>query len=422
MYNVQICSLLVSLLGVASIAQELGDITIYNSSNSGLNYNDIKCLEFDDLNNLWIGTENGLNIFNESSNSWINVDSNLLQSYTATALEWNQYNEPANMLIGTPNGIKSVSWAGEFSTNISEWDWIHNVGDKCAPNNGLINSILINYNTSKLWSGSTDGLCVENLGDEGSWLIQNTENGFYSSNITNIVQNNSTGLIGIGTINGGLITYEEEFNIYYTSNSNILDNSVFDVVFDQNNNIIICTPQAGLGVLTANGSWIWFNTINSNLPTNSLQNIAVDNNNNLWITTLENGLIHYINNNFYHYNTNNSALPDDKINCLKFSPFNDLWLGTESQGLVKIEIPTTSLDKEKTSCIQIWPSIFYDTINTQLEKASKIYILNMQGQIIDNYNFKAGYHNIHTNKYKSGIYVIIVESDNDRTIKKLIKP
>ena len=149
-------------------------------------------------------------------------------------------------------------------------------------------------------------------------------------------------MVAIGTMNGGLVTYDQEFNIYYSSNSDILDNTVFDVVFDQNNNIIICTPQAGLGVLTENGSWVWFNTVNSTLPTNSLKNIVVDNNNNLWITTLENGLIHYKDNTFYNYTMANSDLPDNKINFLKFGPNNHLWLGTDAAGLVKINTPIVS--------------------------------------------------------------------------------
>ena len=80
--------------------------------------------------------------------------------------------------------------------------------------------------------------------------------------------------------------------------------------------------------------------------TNSLKKVAVDNNNNLWITTLENGLIHYKDNNFYNYTTENSNLPDNKINCLKFGPDNHLWLGTDTAGLVKINTPIPAIIRE----------------------------------------------------------------------------
>ena len=129
-------------------------------------------------------------------------------------------------------------------------------------------------------------------------------------------------MIAIGTMNGGLVTYSDDlFNIYYSTNSDILDNSILDVTFDNNNNVIMCTPQAGMGVFTQNGSCIWFNTINSELPTNSLKNVVVDSNNNLWITTLEDGLIQYKNNTFYTYNTENSNLPDNQINTISICGF-----------------------------------------------------------------------------------------------------
>ena len=254
---------LIYLISLNVFAQNLGEITIYNTSNSGLTYNQVNCLEFSDDSTLWIGTQNKLNIL-ENSTDWWSVDANttgsMLGSNIIKSLEWTESTSPPTMFIGTTNGITT--------TTLDSWD--DNYGWSCDPNNGIINTLLYN---DKLWAGSTDGLCVEGIGGEGEWLLKNTENGFYSNNITSIKNNNTNTSVAIGTMNGGLVIYENDFQIYYTSNSDILDNTVLDVAFDQNNNIIICTPQAGLGVLTENGSWIWFNTINSTLPSNSLKNV-----------------------------------------------------------------------------------------------------------------------------------------------------
>jgi len=222
-------------------------------------------------------------------------------------------------------------------------------------------------------------------------------------------------------MNGGLITYNNEFNIYYSSNSDILDNTVLDLAFDQNNNIILCTPQAGLGVFTQSGSWIWFNTINSDLPTNSLQNLVVDNNNNFWITTLEDGLIQYVNNTFYHYTTDNSELPDNSINCLKIGPDNHLWLGTETAGVVKINTPETSIIEQNNQSTHIWPNTFNNNISIQLDKYSMITIVNPRGQLIATYKFNPGFNNINTTNYMSGLYLMMIESQGHRSIQKMIK-
>ncbi|MBE37268.1 MAG: hypothetical protein CMP50_01185 [Flavobacteriales bacterium] len=420
---------LIILLGITLPAQELGEMTIYNTDNSGLTYNQINCIEFDGENRLWAGTEDGLSIFNEFNNNWDNVYQKSpnsttpwsgLKSNTITSLEWD--NEQT-MFIGTPTGITDVWWeTGNFGNNGQEANWSLNFGNSCIPNNGIITTILHNNNSSQIWAGSTDGLCIEGLGPEGSWLMQNTKTGFYSNNITDINQSITNDMIAIGTMNGGLITYSDEFNIYYSSNSDILDNTVLDVVFDQNNNIIICTPQAGLGVLTENGSWIWFNTINSDLPTNSLRNIIVDNNNNLWITTLENGLVHYKDNVFYNYTTENSDLPDNNINCLKIGPNNHLWLGTDTAGIVKISNPGILIDEVKKISSNIWPSIFKDAINIQSEKDAIINIINQQGKLVSRTKCKDGINIINTSNYKPSLYLIMVEYKTHISINKIIKP
>ena len=66
---------LIYLISLNVFAQNLGEITIYNTSNSGLTYNQVNCLEFSDDSTLWVGTQNKLNIL-ENSTDWWSVDAN----------------------------------------------------------------------------------------------------------------------------------------------------------------------------------------------------------------------------------------------------------------------------------------------------------------------------------------------------------
>ena len=59
----KLSSILALLLGLNTFGQNVNDIEIYNASNSGLNYNQINTIEFDNQNRLWVGTPNGLSIF-----------------------------------------------------------------------------------------------------------------------------------------------------------------------------------------------------------------------------------------------------------------------------------------------------------------------------------------------------------------------
>ena len=410
---------LMFLLSEGMFAQELNDVITYDTDNSELIFNQINCIEFDNYNRIWIGTENGLDIFEEENNNWVHLNKtntpwSNLPTNQIKSFEW--ANEISSMLIGTSEGIV------QYIDNGDEWIgnniWTPSFGESCNPNNSIINCLFYN---DGVWSGSSDGLCIQYFGPEGNWLQLNNEEKFYSNNITSIRNNPNNDIIGIGTMNGGLIIYDGEFNVYYSSNSNILDNSVLDLVFDQNNNTIICTPQAGLGILTEEGSWVWLNNLNSEIANNSLKNITVDNNNNLWITTLENGLIHYKNNTFYNYNTENSNLPDNKINCLKFGPNNNLWLGTNNSGLVKINNPTLNDTEEETKKNHIFPTIFKSIINIELKNNATIHIMNQQGKLLKNLQLDSGLNQISTTHYNTGIYFILIESKDYTTVEKVIK-
>ena len=407
---------LIPLLTLNISGQELGELVIYNTNNSNLIYNQINCLEFDDSNNLWVGTEDGLNIFNEFNNNWVNYNNNnnwsSLLNVPIRCIEWS----PEGLLLGTDNGIIEVE---SYNNNIL---WCEEYEPPCPPTNGVISTLMFD-NNNQLWAGTTDGLCIENIRAEGSWLIHNTNTKFNSNNITQIKHNPNNNMIAIGTMNGGLVTYSDDlFNIYYSTNSDILDNSILDVTFDNNNNVIMCTPQAGMGVFTQNGSWIWFNTINSELPTNSLKNVVVDSNNNLWITTLEDGLIQYKNNTFYTYNTENSDLPDNQINTITCDIDNNLWLGTNSSGLIKVlNSELNTYEDSKQSILNISTNYGEQEVNIKIQTESTLSILNNTGQLIIHNLLQPGSHNINTNNYTTGLYLLVIKNNDSQKVFKIVK-
>ena len=403
------------MLSYYSLAQQIDDYILYNTSNSELIYDEINCLEFDSYGNLWVGTSNGISIYTESTDSWNNIiNQQLIDNTPLNSFIQSIESAPENIFIGTSNGLAHIYFA---DGNLNNPVWNNSYDTTCINDNN-IRAMLWN---ESLWVGTTGGLCVEGAGPEGTWLMGNTNTGFYSNNITSIKKNNSNNLIAIGTMNGGLVTFDNTFNIYYNSNSDILDNTVWDVAFDQNNNIILCTPQAGMGVLIENGSWLWFNTVNSNISTNSLTKVIVDINNNVWMSSLESGLIKYSNNNFYNYNTYNSNIPDNIITSLTIGPDNNLWLGTKSQGLMKINIIESSIRDDEIKEIDLLiPTIFKDYISIESHFCGELSIFNQQGKLIHSNPLKRN-NKINTEVYAPGLYIFIIRSDNYITIKKSIK-
>ena len=213
------------------IAQNLGEITIYNTENSGLSYNQIHSLEFDQEERLWIGTEDGLSIFSPNLDNWtVFTEDTVFSTLKSSIIKSLHYKNENTMFIGTSNGLNNVSWENSITNTYDFWinqSWSYNETEEsdtlCDIAEGIVNSIL---HYDNLWIGTNDGLCVENYGLDNGWLIHNSETSFYSSNITCIKKNINTDLIAIGTVNGGLILYDGDWNIYHSSNSPILDNTI----------------------------------------------------------------------------------------------------------------------------------------------------------------------------------------------------
>lgn len=408
------------LIGLVCFSQNINVVDVFSSENSPIIYDDINCLELDSYNQIWAGTSQGLSIFNFENNEWYNFDSNLSidpwcceNNLEIMSLEW--ADEINTMFVGTNIGIISYSNSSS-DISFSEDNWEINIGGECSANNNIINTILYD---DRIWAGGTDGLCVQFFQGKEEWTLFNTQTGFFSNNYKSIKKNNNSGLIGIGTMNGGLITYSGEFINYYSENSGILDNSILDLAFDLNDNIIVTSPQAGLGILTNTGNWIWLNTVNSNIISNSLKNVIVDGNNSVWITTLQDGISQYYNNNFYNYNTDNSSLIDNEINCLIVDNEENLWLGTKNSGLIRIETFYSNISEESVDEYQI--NFKKNKISITSQSCGHLNIFDISGKLVHNHDFLAGESEISTQVMKPGFYLFKIIIKGSVSTKKFIK-
>ena len=103
-----------------------------------------------------------------------------------------------------------------------------------------------------------------------------------SNHITKILKHPSNETVFFGTLNGGLVTYNNDFTFYNNDNSQLLDNTIRDLFFDENENLIMTTTFAGLGVWSSTNFWTWLNSqTNPSLPffINSLDELVIDNEN-----------------------------------------------------------------------------------------------------------------------------------------------
>ena len=389
----------------------------FNTSNSNIPYNQVNSIEFGSSFNssgdIFVGTSFGLGILNIDN---ANFPNNTWSTFNEvpdpnTGLIGNeiiniQKNNSGDIWICTTNGISILEYNSSIEDTANEnWEY-YNTDNSSIPSN-MAKSILFDE-SNKIWIGTTSGLAII---ENDSWYVQTFETeGIYSNNIKKIIQNPSDQKIYLGTLNGGLYTWENnEFYYWNNTNSGLIDNTINDFIFDSNNNLIITSPSAGLEVQTSEGNWLQFNTsTNPELPffINSLQNVIIDNNNNLWISTMENGLIKYVDNNWTFYNEENSGLPDDKINCLKYDNINNtLWIGTDTQGIVMLDLNTLN-NLESLEEFNFNPYFIDDFLNLNLEDSGLISIYNISGNLMFQSLKNKSEKSVRTNKLKAGNYII----------------
>ena len=168
----------------------------------------------------------------------------------------------------------------------------------------------------------------EELRDTSEWVdYQVFNSGIQSNSLTAIAVDNNN-IKWIGTLDKGLIKYNEvNFINYSTLNSLIPANAINCISIDHQNRVWIGTNE-GIGVYDGS-SWIIYNTDNSGLSANFINVIRFDEIGNTWIGTSAN---------FVKFDGINWTLFDDPLGRDWIEDFyledqNKIWLGTKSNGI-----------------------------------------------------------------------------------------
>jgi signal transduction histidine kinase/ligand-binding sensor domain-containing protein/DNA-binding response OmpR family regulator len=277
--------------GILSFDPELNSIVPFESDVIGENnLNNIRQLVYDNEDNLWIGTYNGLGIFNQ------NKEFIFLQ---------NKLNEPGSL---SKNSVKTLFkdkkesiWIGTYYGGINIWDK-SNTNFKAIQRKS--------YNT---------GLNYEVV----SSIEKHKDNIYF------------------GTEGGGL-------NIYNTSNENftyinadnspkLSNNNIKDLYLSKDNLMWIGTLNSGINILNLSTNTFEDDFISEDLK-NELKDIGVysmvgDDQNNMWFGTFGKGLLKYnlIDKSIisYNYNEGLNSLSSNLIRTLFLDDKNNLWIGTE---------------------------------------------------------------------------------------------
>lgn len=219
-------------------------------------------------------------------------------------------------------------------------------------------------------SGKTNSYS-QTLRDTSVWVDYQVYNSGIQSNSLTAITVDHHNVKWIGTLEKGLIKYDEvSFINYNTANSPIPDNRINCISVDQQNRIWVGT-DFGIGIFDGSG-WTIYNRNNSGLTSELTNTIKFDNNGNAWIGTSGN-LVKFDGINWSVYE---QPQGNDWINDIYIENDNKLYLGTKMDGIYIFENETfswvrwwdyhyctmtvTSIDKDQSN--EIWFCFLSDTI------------------------------------------------------------
>jgi len=283
-----------------------------------------------DRQNIWVGTRNGVNVFNKATRSFSGyrhnaTDPNSLSHNTV----WNFMKDDAgNIWMATyAGGINIYSPANSNFLNIGE-----KVNSNVGLNEPLVNAILPARNQDALWVG-TDGGGLNYIDRKANAVDVITVKDKPSKRFSDIVKAlafDSAGNVLAGTLEGLAIVNAKDrklkyFNFYKDPSSAIRINALLA----EKDGIWVGTEQNGLKFINNNGTYTSFTKSKTNALNDNYINALVKSNGQLWIGT-PSGLNCYdaLGKRFLSFHPQTGGIASNVILSLYNDRANKLWVGT----------------------------------------------------------------------------------------------
>jgi ligand-binding sensor domain-containing protein len=302
-------------------------------------------------NKLWIGTAQGLCIYDREHDNFINVDSidgnlNYLNNRYITDLEFDSH---GNLWIGTHEGGINI-----YDPVRQEFSYIVDPPQAgIMPSTNFIN-VLLNMGDT-MWCASKGGLLLYDTRTKKR-LPLNSLNRFSDAQISSIVREKSGDLL-IATVMGKITKVVQRDGKYsfreLLSGTELGEgaNRVLTMCLDHRSNILIGGENSGYNFLEKpNYTLHRFPADEGNakrLPTNAIQTIYADDLGLIWIGTLNNGVF-IVDNNDRKFETSelsagNPPFENEDVRSFAEDRIGNIWVASYGVGLGKINATTNVL-------------------------------------------------------------------------------
>jgi signal transduction histidine kinase/ligand-binding sensor domain-containing protein/DNA-binding response OmpR family regulator len=294
----------------------------------------------DSKKRVWIGTNNGLALFNKAAGRFTVFRKNsrpgsLSNNVISTITEINN-----EIWIGTSSGIDILDNQNEIIENSDKIRFSHipALDNQTGLSHPIINSIMQDC-FNNIWIGTVGG-GVNFLSGKSDYFhtLSYTPTGKSTGLNSKIVLGlctDSNGLLWVGTEGGGVDVFKNGMKVrnYGSENKSFTDNRITAVLKDSKNNIW-CGIYDGT-ILCYNASGHQFNKITGfNTDGIQIRCFCEDQNHSIWIGTNK-GLHLYntVTGEKRSYYSSNSGLPENVIRSLSTDQYGRIWVGTLGSGV-----------------------------------------------------------------------------------------
>lgn len=294
---------------------------------------------------LWIGTENGLNLYDRKQNKFypINFNEKNKDTKRSNIVYSLLLDEKNNLWVGTDGGglyCLSFSDSNYLKKNYSLKHYT-TLSKNGRLNNDVIKSI-VQFNDLLLIGTANGGMCTLNRSTEVVKYfddLQDNSNFINSKNVNKIVLDNNKRKAYVATEEGVVVIRTNDMSVVRTIRSadGLADNNIQSLLVDREGNLWIGTVSSGLNKLNTSTGRIshYFNQPSNphSLVDNRIIYLYEDNAGVIWVGT-NNGVNKFdrIKQNFTtfrHIENNPASLASSNIWSLYEDENNVFWVGTD---------------------------------------------------------------------------------------------
>lgn len=395
------------------VALQLGAQTITNyTTTDGLMDNFVECINVDVDDNIWFGTSVGFQKYDPSTPDWTNFD---IANYP------DMVSNSIKQLNSTLNAI----WIGsDYGINI----WNEPVLTTYNSTNGLasnqVKSIDVKDNSpDDIWIGTNQG--VSHF-DGSSWISYSTPDLHWSG--VNATAFDSNGDKWFASPIGGITHFDgTTFTSYDTSNG-LLSQYVTALLIDDQDNKWVGT-SSGMSVLDASNTSFTQHTRMYIMPPpdtlNPVVDIAMDSHGRIWTAIYVGylavgGVAMWDGNQWIDFDVTDGLVgPNVKGLAIDFQ--DNIWVAT-STGVSKISAIPSAVSAIKNNGFDLFPNASNDKIYiaNENQKIQQLKIYNNLGALVYENNSNQLHYSIDVSSFSKGLYYVNVLSFDAILTKKIM--